>query len=41
MESVAGTSLLRFDAAGHVVEQRDAWGHQEGAHELSDWAPAT
>ena len=25
VETVAGTSLLRFDAAGLVSEQRDAW----------------
>ena len=37
--SIAGTSLLRFDAAGLVVEQRDAWGEEKGRHELPDWAP--
>ena len=36
--SIAGTSLLRFDAAGLVVEQRDAWGEEQGRRELPDWA---
>jgi hypothetical protein len=36
--SIAGTSLLRFDAAGLVVEQRDAWGEAPGRHRLPDWA---
>jgi hypothetical protein len=39
VETLAGTSLLRFDAAGLVVEQRDVWAAQEGRVELSDWAP--
>ena len=39
-ESLAGTSLLRFDADGLVVEQRDAWAAEEGRHELPGWAPA-
>jgi hypothetical protein len=38
IETVAGTSLLRFDAAGLVVEQRDAWASEPGRHELLDWA---
>ena len=37
-ETVAGTSLLRFDADGRVVEQRDAWAGEPGAHELPHWA---
>jgi hypothetical protein len=39
LSSIAGTSLLRFDADGLVVEQRDAWGEAEGRRELPDWAP--
>ena len=38
VESIAGTSLLRFDADGLVVEQRDAWALEPGRHELPDWA---
>jgi hypothetical protein len=36
--TIAGTSLLRFDAAGLVVEQRDAWGEEKGRRELPHWA---
>jgi ketosteroid isomerase-like protein len=39
VETVAGTSLLRFGADGRVVEQRDAWAGKAGRHELPDWAP--
>jgi hypothetical protein len=28
--SLAGCSLLRFDAEGHVVEQSDYWGNADG-----------
>ena len=38
VESIAGTSLLRFDADGLVAEQRDVWAQQPGRHELADWA---
>jgi hypothetical protein len=38
VETVAGTSLLRFDGDGLVLEQRDAWAGREGRHELPDWA---
>ena len=38
VETVAGTSLLRFDEDGLVIEQRDAWGGREGRHELTEWA---
>ena len=37
-QSLAGTSLLRFDGGGLVVEQRDAWAEADGRHELPDWA---
>ena len=37
-QSLAGTSLLRFDPDGLVVEQRDAWGEANGHHALPDWA---
>ena len=37
-ETIAGTSLLRFDAAGLVVEQRDAWALEPGRRDLPDWA---
>jgi hypothetical protein len=40
-ETIAGTSLLRFDAEGLVVEQRDAWALEPGRHELPDWARQT
>jgi hypothetical protein len=39
LQSLAGTSLLRFRGDGLVVEQRDAWAEAEGRHELPDWAP--
>jgi SnoaL-like protein len=38
LQSLAGTSLLRFDADGLVVEQRDAWGEADGRRELAEWA---
>lgn len=38
VETIAGTSLLRFVDDGLVVEQRDAWAAIPGRHELSDWA---
>jgi SnoaL-like domain len=38
VETIAGTSLLRFDTDGLVVEQRDAWAQHPGRHELLDWA---
>jgi len=38
VESIAGTSLLRFAADGHVVEQRDVWAIEPGRRELQDWA---
>jgi ketosteroid isomerase-like protein len=38
VESIAGTSLLRFDRAGLVVEQRDVWAIEPGRRELPDWA---
>jgi SnoaL-like protein len=39
VETVAGTSLLRFDAEGRVVEQRDAWAGIPERRELPIWAP--
>jgi ketosteroid isomerase-like protein len=38
-QSLAGTSLLRFDDAGLVVEQRDVWADADGRVELPSWAP--
>ncbi|MGH3064983.1 MAG: nuclear transport factor 2 family protein [Gaiellaceae bacterium] len=38
IETVAGTSLLRFGDDGLVVEQRDAWASAQGPHELPEWA---
>lgn len=38
VETIAGTSLLRFGSDGRVVEQRDAWASQPGAHDLTHWA---
>ncbi len=37
-QSLAGTSLLRFDSDGLVVEQRDAWGDAVGRRDAPDWA---
>jgi SnoaL-like domain len=38
VETIAGTSLLCFDEAGLVVEQRDAWAREPGRRELPRWA---
>ena len=38
VESIAGTSLVRFDAEGLVVEQRDVWAIEPGRRDLVDWA---
>ena len=38
VETIAGTSFLRFDGDARVVEQRDAWAAHPGRHELVDWA---
>ena len=38
VETLAGTSLLRFRADGRVVEQRDVWTSASGRVELPDWA---
>jgi ketosteroid isomerase-like protein len=40
VETIAGTSLLRFDTDGLVVEQRDAWAAHGGRRDLPAW-PAT
>ena len=37
-ESIAGTSLLRFDETGRVLEQRDVWATEPGRRDLTDWA---
>jgi hypothetical protein len=34
--SLAGTSVLRFDNDGQVVEQRDAWNQADGRREPPD-----
>jgi len=36
--SIAGTSLLRFDQHGLVVEQRDVWASESGRRDLPDRA---
>ena len=38
VESLAGTSLIRFDEDGLVIEQRDAWASEPGRRDLPDWA---
>jgi len=38
VESIAGTSLLRFGDDGLVVEQRDVWATVPQWHDLSAWA---
>jgi ketosteroid isomerase-like protein len=38
VQTVAGTSLLRFGSDGLVVEQRDAWAEEPGRRELPEWA---
>lgn len=39
VETLAGTSLLRFRADGLVAEQRDAWASAPGRVEVPLWAP--
>ncbi len=39
VESIAGTSLLRFGTEGLVIEQRDAWAVEPGRQALPVWAP--
>jgi SnoaL-like domain len=38
VETLAGTSLIRFDADGLVTEQRDAWASEPGRRDLPHWA---
>jgi hypothetical protein len=38
VETIAGTSVLRFGGDGLVVEQRDVWAAAPGRHALADWA---
>ncbi len=40
-QSLAGTSLLRFDADGLVVEQRDVWAEAPGRRDVPEWAPSS
>lgn len=37
VETIAGTSLLRFDEHGLVSEQRDVWAGEPGRRELPGW----
>ncbi len=39
VETLAGTSLLRFRPDGRVAEQRDVWASASGRVELPRWAP--
>jgi len=40
LATLAGVSLLRFGADGRVVDQRDYWSQQAGAHEPPPgWGP--
>ncbi len=39
--TLAGTSVIRFDADGLVVEQWDAWNHLADRREPPDWSPFT
>ena len=38
VETIAGTSLLRFGPDGKVVEQRDAWESAPGRVDATHWA---
>jgi ketosteroid isomerase-like protein len=38
IETLAGTSLLRFSAHGLVLEQRDVWSSDAGRVDLEHWA---
>ena len=37
-ETLAGTSLIRFDRDGRVLEQRDVWASAPGRIDLPGWA---
>jgi hypothetical protein len=38
--TLAGVSVLRFDADGRVVDQRDYWSQETGARQPpEDWGP--
>ena len=39
VETLAGTSFLRFDASWRVVEQRDVWASASGRVDVPGWAP--
>ena len=39
VQTLAGTSLLRFGEDGRVLEQRDAWNERPTRYELPAWAP--
>lgn len=39
--TLAGTSVLRFDADGLVIEQWDAWSRADGRREPPGWSPFT
>jgi hypothetical protein len=38
VETLAGTSLLRFDPEGLVIEQRDVWAGEPGRQDVPIWA---
>ena len=38
VETLAGTSLLRFSDDGLVVEQREVWASQGGRFDVAHWA---
>lgn len=38
VETLAGVSLLRFDADGRVAEQRDVWSSSPGRMDMPQWA---
>jgi ketosteroid isomerase-like protein len=37
--TLAGTSVLRFDGSGLVIEQWDAWNRRGGLGDPPDWSP--
>ena len=38
--TLAGTSVLRFDGDGLVIEQWDAWNQADERRQPPDWSPA-
>ena len=40
VETIAGTSILRFAPGGKIIEQRDVWASASGRFDAPYWAPS-